>query len=33
MIRRGRGVREAAKRADMIEFFPATACSVWQDPL
>jgi hypothetical protein len=33
MIRRGRGVKEAAIRADMIKLFPATAYSVWQDPL
>jgi hypothetical protein len=33
LIRRGRGVKEAATRADVIEFFPATACSLWQDAL
>jgi hypothetical protein len=33
MIRRRRGVKEAAIRADMIKLFPATACSVWQDAL
>jgi hypothetical protein len=33
MIRRGRGVIEAATRADVIKLFPATACSVWQDAL
>jgi hypothetical protein len=33
MIRRGRDVKEATMRADMIKLFPATACSVWQDPL
>jgi hypothetical protein len=33
MIRRGRGIIEAATRADVIELFPATACSVWQDAL
>jgi hypothetical protein len=33
MIRRGRGVIEAATGANVIKLFPATACSVWQDAL
>jgi hypothetical protein len=33
MIRRGHGAKEAAKRADVIKLFPATAYSVWQDAL
>jgi hypothetical protein len=33
MIRRGRGVIEAATGADVIQLFPTTACSVWQDAL
>jgi hypothetical protein len=33
MIRRGRGVKEASTRANVIKLFPATACSVWQDAL
>lgn len=33
MVRRERGVEEAAIRADMIKLFPATVLSVWQDPL
>jgi hypothetical protein len=33
MIRHGRGVKEAATHADIMKVFPATACSMWQDPL
>jgi hypothetical protein len=33
MVRGGRGEKEAATRADVIELFPATACSLWQDAL
>jgi hypothetical protein len=33
MLRRRYGVEKAATRADVIKLFPATACSVWQDPL
>jgi hypothetical protein len=33
MFGRGRDVKEAATRADVIKLFPATACSVWQDAL
>jgi hypothetical protein len=32
-LRRGRGVKEAATRVDVIMLFPAAACSVWQDTL
>jgi molybdopterin converting factor small subunit len=32
-IRRGRGEEEALKSPDVIELFPATACSAWQDAL
>jgi hypothetical protein len=32
-IRRGRGEEEALRRPDVIELFPATACSAWQDAL
>jgi hypothetical protein len=33
MIGRGRGVKEAATRADVIKLFLAAACSLWQDAL
>jgi hypothetical protein len=33
MIKRERGVIEAATGADMIKLFPTTACPVWQDAL